>query len=388
MLACQQDTLDVLSTERFCVQPQRRCKFAHSLQSPWHISAVGASLNVVACTRLPASRIGGRFPPAHIGLELHVTPVWKSRRLPGSSGMLTQLPPSACFHSQMGTSLSWARQHMFTPPSSPTCWRKVTGNVRRVVTSVQNFRDKHVDGICDGFVPPLLRNGGMSGFSPAVQKFITHRLQRRPRNGSRNSYWSGGTGWVAGRLSKAWLGAEAPSMCQVYRNGALKTQAPMSQPKALDSESPNAVSALPRRWEQIGTTSGSHFTPSPLQGEEERNLWGRRRGGGSGRACVQIFSAMQSRKKAESSYTWKRSKLLIRLRTRSRALFWWPCSFKINGLGCSPLQAKCSRKPRRRAAQSRFPVPLSHKWLHRDCQCYDDWRPFCFSFFSSLDAEL
>lgn len=93
-------------------------------------------------------------------------------------------------------------------------------------------------------------------------------------------------------------------MCQVYRNGPLKSQAPMSQPKALDSESPNAASALPRRWEQIGTTSGSHFTLSPLRGEEERNLWGRRRGKGRGKARRrgQIFSAMQSRKKAESSY--------------------------------------------------------------------------------------
>lgn len=85
----------------------------------------------------------------HVGPELRVTPVCKSRRLPGSSGMLTQLPPSACFHLQMGTSLSWARQHMFTPSSSPTCfWREVAGNARRVVTSLQNFRDKHVDGIC------------------------------------------------------------------------------------------------------------------------------------------------------------------------------------------------------------------------------------------------
>lgn len=186
-------------------------------------------------------------------------------------------------------------------------WRKVTGNVRRVDTSVQNLRDKHVDGICAGFVPPLLRSGGMSRFSPAVQKFITHRLQRRPRNGSGNSYRSEGIGWVTWRLSKAWLGAEAPSMCQVYRNGALKTQAPMSQPKALDSESPNAVSALPRRWEQIGTTSGCHFTLSPLQGEEERNLWGRRRGGegrreegeeGGGRVCKYFLQCKAERKQS------------------------------------------------------------------------------------------
>lgn len=80
----------------------------------------------------------------------------------------------------------------------------------------------------------------------------------------------------------------------------------MSQPKDLDSESPNAVSALPRRWEQIGTTSGSHFTLSPLQGKEERNLWGRRRGkgrgeaGGVGDVCANIFcNAKQKENRVE-----------------------------------------------------------------------------------------
>lgn len=53
----------------------------------------------------------------------------------------------------------------------------------------------------------------------------------------------------------------------------------MSQPKALVSKSPNAASALPRQWEQIGSTSGSHFTLSPLQEEERRKNMGERRGG-------------------------------------------------------------------------------------------------------------
>lgn len=107
----------------------------------------------------------------------------------------------------------------------------------------------------------------------------------------RNSYWLGGMGIREQvGLTNGWLGAEAPSKCQVYRNGSLKTQAPMSQPKALVSESPDAASALPQQWEQIVTTSGSHFTLSPLQEEEEKKICGRGRvewGGGGGKYFLQ-----------------------------------------------------------------------------------------------------
>lgn len=276
-------------------------------------------------------------------------------------------------------------------------WRKVTGNVRRVVTSVQNFRDKHVDGICAGFVPPLLRSGGMSRFPPAARKFITHRLQRRARNGSRDSYRSEGIGWVTWRLSKAWLGAEAPSMCQVYRNGALKTQGPMSQPKALDSESPNAVSALPRRWEQIGTTSGSHFTLSPLQGEEERNLWGRRRGGrgeaggggGGGGVCANIFcNAKQKESRVElhlkeveiinSAADSVKSAFLVAVQLQDKWIRLQSIADEMQSEAPAE-SSSCWTNALVLWSASRFPVPLSHQWLHRDCRCCDDWRPFCFS---------
>lgn len=39
---------------------------------------------------------------------------------------------------------------------------------------MRNFGDKHVDGICDGFVPLLLRNLGMSHFWSALPGFRTH----------------------------------------------------------------------------------------------------------------------------------------------------------------------------------------------------------------------
>lgn len=153
----------------------------------WHYSAVGTSLNLIVCTQLTASQIRNSFYDPH-RLWASCDAGLKIAPLPGSSGMLTQLPPSACLHSQMGTSLSWVRQHMFTPFYSLTCWRKVSGNVCCVVTSMQNFRDKHVDGICEGFVPLPFRNLGMSHFwSPQ-----THHLQ--PGNGSRCSYWSEGMG--------------------------------------------------------------------------------------------------------------------------------------------------------------------------------------------------
>lgn len=129
---------------------------------------------------------------------------------------------------------------------------------------------KHVDGICDGFVPVAALEFSNASFAGSLKLTIYS-----PVGENGNS----ATGWVAWWLSKAWLGAEAPPMCQVYRNRALKTQACMSQPKALVSKSPNAASALPRQWEQIGSTSGSHFTLSPLQEEERRKNMGERRGG-------------------------------------------------------------------------------------------------------------
>lgn len=67
-------------------------------------------------------------------------------------------------------------------------------------------------------------------------------------------------------LAETWLGAVALSACQVHRNiEALKLQ-PYESAKSPGLRKPIPVPVLPRQWEQIGTTSGSHFTQS-LQGE-------------------------------------------------------------------------------------------------------------------------
>lgn len=78
-----------------------------------HKDGVNQPLQSVGCrgvldrSRLPLPpQSAAALHQPRTGSELRVTPVSKSRWLPGSGGMLTQLPPSARSYSQMGTSLS------------------------------------------------------------------------------------------------------------------------------------------------------------------------------------------------------------------------------------------------------------------------------------------
>lgn len=91
--------------------------------------------------------------------------------------------------------------------------------------------------------------------------------------------------------------------------------------------------------------------------ERKKEIYGEERGG-------QIFSAMQSRKKAESSYTWKRSKILIQLWTQVEGSFLVAMLVQDNGLWFTPFWTKSCLRPQWRAAS----IGWRHlfKGLHQD----------------------
>lgn len=81
--------------------------------------------------------------------------------------------------------------------------------------------------------------------------------------------------------------------CAVKQRRGSKDSGRVSQPKALDyskknQKKKNLVPAFPRQREQIGTTSGSHFSSCKERKKEIYERGGKR----------QIFSAMQSRKES------------------------------------------------------------------------------------------
>lgn len=103
MLAGQTDDA---STNKPCVQPQRGAKLAVEMSKSGLI--LSHTLQFFNLTFIPFSTSWLPNPPVFSLASLYISCDigLKSESLPGSSGMLTQQPPSACFHSQMEKALS------------------------------------------------------------------------------------------------------------------------------------------------------------------------------------------------------------------------------------------------------------------------------------------
>lgn len=105
----------------------------HSHKDEWFGLILSHTLQFFNLTFSPFSTSCLPNPPDFSLVSLYISCDigLESESLPISSGMLTQQPPSACFHSQTEKALSWAHQtHVHS--SSLTRSRKVNRNVRCV----------------------------------------------------------------------------------------------------------------------------------------------------------------------------------------------------------------------------------------------------------------
>lgn len=153
------------SSNKPCVQPQRGARLAVEMSKSGLILShtlqfFNLTFSPEVSFRLPASQIRTFSRSRHS--IFHVTWVWNQNRCQ---------EVVECWHNSRhlpAFTHRWRRlsaertKHMFALSSSPTCSRKVTGNVRRVSPRHRISRSTclaSMSAACDGFLFLLLRNG-------------------------------------------------------------------------------------------------------------------------------------------------------------------------------------------------------------------------------------